>query len=120
MGCMLVPFTARGVTEDDGMLSGCSLSCSRRVLPATHMSAPESGSTRTVAAPLREVMCTEIVAAGRKCDEGWSFADAMRGAVETARDPGMVPSEFVCGGGGPGRWRCDLHTLWKCPTLWQP
>ena len=102
MGRMLVPFTARGVTEDGGMLSGCSLSCSRRILPATHMSAPESGSTWTVASPLREAMCTEIVGAGRKDDEGWSFTDAMRSVAETARDPGAVLSEFVGGGGCPG------------------
>ena len=43
IGCMTVPLTARGVTSEGRRLSGCSWRCSKRFLPATEMSAPESG-----------------------------------------------------------------------------
>ena len=40
-----VVLMALGVTSEGSRLSGCSCRCSRRALPATDMSAPESGRT---------------------------------------------------------------------------
>ena len=84
MGLSVVPLTARGVMANDRRLSVCFLwSWCRRAVPATQMSAPESGSTCTVACPFREDMCTLIVGAGSK------DSVAMVGVMETTRAPGV-------------------------------
>ena len=83
MGLSVAPLTARGVMADDRRLSGCSWSWCRRAVPATQMSAPESGRTCTVACPFREDMCTLIVGAGSK------DSVAMVGVMETTRAPGV-------------------------------
>ena len=54
MGLMVVPLTARGVTTDGMRLSGCSWSCCKKAVPATQMSAPESGRACTIACPFRD------------------------------------------------------------------
>ncbi len=55
-----------GKKINTGNHNGCSLRCFRRFLPATEMSAPESGRACTVAWPLREDMWTAMVGAGSK------------------------------------------------------
>ena len=118
MGFMVVPLTARGVMVDGRRLSGCSWSCCRMAVPATQMSAPESGRASTVAFPLRDDMWTLMVGAGSKVSGGRSLVDAMSGVAEMARVPSGVTVGGFCGwvGGGGGSLR-PLQTLPKWPTF---
>ena len=56
MGLMVVTLIARGVMTDGRRLSGCSRSCCKKAVPATQMSAPESGRACIVACPFRDDM----------------------------------------------------------------
>ena len=98
IGFMMVPLTVRGVMTDGRRLSGCSWSCCKRAVPATQMSAPESGRACTVACPFREDMCTLIVGADSNFSGGKSFAVAMNSVVETTRAPGRIGEGGFCGG----------------------
>ena len=121
MGLMVVPLTARGMMVD-GRRLGCSWSCCRRTLPATQMSAPESGRACTVACPLREDMWTLTVGAGSNESGGVSLVVAMNGVVETTCTPGGSGAGLggLCSGAEErGGVRRPRHTLAKWPTFWQ-
>ena len=100
-------------------LSGCSWSCCKRAVPATQMSAPESGRACTVACPFREDMCTLIVGADSNFSGGKSFAVAMNGVVETTRAPGRRGEGGFCGGSDERGIRRPRHTLERWPTFLQ-
>ena len=124
MGFMVVPLTARGVMVDGMRLSGCSWSCCRRAVPATQMSAPESGRASTVAFPLRDDMWTLMVGAGSKVSGGRSLVDAMSGMAEMTHAPGGVTVGEAGGVGGFRGWvggdgvgLRPLQTLPKWPTF---
>ena len=91
MGLSVLPLTAQGVMVDGRRLCGCLWSWCQTAVPATQISAPESGRTFTIACLFREDMCTLIVGAGSK-DRG-----AMVGVTKTIRAPGV---KGVRGGDG--------------------
>ena len=61
MGFMVWPLTVHGVTREGSKLSLWSPSSSTVSVPATEMSAPESGRGLTVAEPFGLAMCTSMV-----------------------------------------------------------
>ena len=63
IGCILVPLTTRGITCEGSKLCSCSPSWLRIALPAAEISAPQSGSVSTSAAPFSDEMWTLIVGA---------------------------------------------------------
>lgn len=79
IGCILVPFTVRGVTVDGSKLSLCSPRWVRAVSPATERSAPESGSVSISALPFRDDMCTRTVGADSMSSEFLTFDVLTRG-----------------------------------------
>ena len=63
VGCIDVPFTACGVRLEGSKLSWCSRSWVRVDVPATDISAPESGRILMSAEPFREITWILIVGA---------------------------------------------------------
>ena len=60
---ILIPLTARGITCDGRKLCSCSPSWLRMALSSAEISAPESGSVSSTAAPFSDEMWTSIVGA---------------------------------------------------------
>ena len=90
MGFMVWPLTVRGVTWEGSRLSLWSPSSSTMSVPATEMSAPESGRALTVAEPFGLAMCTSMVGADSMCRAPWAFPVALGLVREVATDTALV------------------------------
>ena len=60
-----------------GHTGGCPCGSSTMSVPATEMSAPESGRPLTVAEPFGLAMCTSMVGADSMCRAPWAFSVAL-------------------------------------------
>ena len=69
-GCILAPFTVRGMTVDGSM---CSPRWFKAVSSATERSAPESSSVSISASPFRDDMCSQTVGTDSMSSEFPSF-----------------------------------------------
>ena len=109
MGFMVWPLTVRGVTWEGSRLSLWSPSSSTMSVPATEMSAPESGRALTVAAPFGLAMCTSMVGADSMCRASWAFPVALGLVREVATDTALVDGPASLEGVSVGLR--DLQTL---------
>ena len=88
-------------------------------VPATEMSAPESGRALTVAEPFGLAMCTAMVGAGSMCVVPWRSL-ALGLVWDVAMDTALAVGPVVCEGVVEGSTGLrDLQTLAKWPTLLQ-